>query len=1193
MLSGLLIEPKNHVATQRIEALIHLAAIACCGRREPRIQDLKTWLNIHLLRDQITEIEDPAEDVFVSNVATWSGNRRLFQGKTSNTDYYVQSLLAGLARIESRQWVESVQANVDALLKLSDAVAVRSGIPPFLATQSQPKDPLTIHKTDVDRAMSCVRFTDDDLAAMGVSPDELSPFLFQRNQHAHLLKNEVLGNSSLERRPLIRANAATFVALPTAIGSAVRRYIVEEAHRSGGLTALESCVKEEQSKSVRAWTTMAWKVTPTDKDLPVHRELSEVVGTFDYGGYAHIVFVYDNLWEATQEGPQSIDVIETSVKQRIEEFASEMANKPDYRCGVTIVVHGGIGRGFLLNIDVEPSGWRFVILPAPDFMRLGWDDEMSVLRAYKLLNHEHCLQEMGVSISNLGGFANLYAFASAFDFRLIPREMKYTPGTKHLCSIYTGWVAKLRRRLRASLNQHVALGPDRRSWFEVQRMETESRFREMKTMPMYFSWRHMADGRLLGCVETVVGPWWVGHSGQPPDGVRRNVVFEVWHMALSWLVPLSVAVQGRIPQGKRAPIAFDLQFPDIDRFKDDFFDSNDSWSRPSIRVTEGIVQLRCGLEYLRSFCLPKNTGDRLMVEALTRGVLAVCGVDVSVSELHDVVSAVVDSETARFVHLRPARSCRDAIHFAVELPEARLVQPEDRAWSEFNLAHRVGWRSGPGRIPKGSAKQLLARAVDEIWKQIKRRLERVDRVSVIERALLNFEAIEKDRGEWDVASAALVSICKDSSDVVQVANERDAQRDLAGLASRVVAEMALSEASTSGGIVCSYRDLDYLVGHVAALLECASGSDALQHGIVGEGPVVFANGELGFDFSSKSETGRYWSTRRERAYEEEVAGYEDYYNVQGGDRDGLSPRFDSAFLAEFGVTVGQYSGFVDLWLEEALRRRSAFLRIRTAELLGSMETVGARDPRRTFDALVLKPRRNWDETDPEDADMRDWYPWRYGRRLSILRRPIIQVTNGGDADVLILPTLLELTMVYLLQNVEGYLPVQLFDSAAMREWIGEAVNRRGHAFNAQVQGRLRELGWCSRSELGIREIGGPDSLGDVDVIAWRRETGLVYAIECKSLRFDRTIGEIGKRMKEYGTLGEGDQRTPAGKHVQRMTWLRGNQDKISRLTGIEGDRIQLRSALVTDDLVPMQFFDRAFRLFDLVVDYKGMAERMA
>ena len=37
-LAGLLTRPENHCATARIEALIHLAALACRGTKEPRLR---------------------------------------------------------------------------------------------------------------------------------------------------------------------------------------------------------------------------------------------------------------------------------------------------------------------------------------------------------------------------------------------------------------------------------------------------------------------------------------------------------------------------------------------------------------------------------------------------------------------------------------------------------------------------------------------------------------------------------------------------------------------------------------------------------------------------------------------------------------------------------------------------------------------------------------------------------------------------------------------------------------------------------------------------------------------------------------------------------------------------------------------------------------------------------------------------
>ena len=50
-LAGLLTRPENHCATARIEALIHLAALACCGNKEPRPRHLRQWLNRTLWND--------------------------------------------------------------------------------------------------------------------------------------------------------------------------------------------------------------------------------------------------------------------------------------------------------------------------------------------------------------------------------------------------------------------------------------------------------------------------------------------------------------------------------------------------------------------------------------------------------------------------------------------------------------------------------------------------------------------------------------------------------------------------------------------------------------------------------------------------------------------------------------------------------------------------------------------------------------------------------------------------------------------------------------------------------------------------------------------------------------------------------------------------------------------------------------
>ena len=78
----------------------------------------------------------------------------------------------------------------------------------------------------------------------------------------------------------------------------------------------------------------------------------------------------------------------------------------------------------------------------------------------------------------------------------------------------------------------------------------------------------------------------------------------------------------------------------------------------------------------------------------------------------------------------------------------------------------------------------------------------------------------------------------------------------------------------------------------------------------------------------------------------------------------------------------------------------------------------------------------------------------------------------------------------------------------------------------------------------------------MDVLAWQQATGLVYAIECKSLRFDRTLGEIGQRLAEYSAGTVGVKRTPLQKHLDRISCLEANRERLAAFTSMTVDRLQ-------------------------------------
>ena len=162
-LAGLLTRRENHTATGRIEALIHLAALACRGNKEPERRQLREWLNFSVFNDPITELETPVEDVFVSNVGTWFGNARLFEGRWQNNGDYVQVCVEALLRIAENPWAVDALRHVMALLRVSEAVAERAGTERYSRTASRPRETIRVSVSTVTESRGHVSFSDDEL----------------------------------------------------------------------------------------------------------------------------------------------------------------------------------------------------------------------------------------------------------------------------------------------------------------------------------------------------------------------------------------------------------------------------------------------------------------------------------------------------------------------------------------------------------------------------------------------------------------------------------------------------------------------------------------------------------------------------------------------------------------------------------------------------------------------------------------------------------------------------------------------------------------------------------------------------------------------------------------------------------------------------------------------------------------------
>ena len=498
-----------------------------------------------------------------------------------------------------------------ALLRVSESVADRVGIARNSRTTSRPRDAITVSASTVAESSGHVSFSDDELVAIGVDPADLNPFVFQ-GKHAGLLVGQSIGHTALERRPLVRFRGRMTVVLPTAIGAAIRRFVIERASTAGDLRLFQSTCHLAQFTEVflleeQIGDVEHMRILEPDSD----DGMREFVGAFNDDGYVHVLFVPDDFEEIAREGLASIHKLEDAVRGRIDDRVAELAREGNCRRGLTVVVHGGIGREFSPVWGDLPRGWHQLCLSAPDFMLLGSETDFTAMRAWKLLQRVDELEAEGVIFPNLRGFLNLAAFAYYGNFELVPENM--SPGPIYL---HSDFILPLRHRVRTAIDRHASISPDGKSWVDVQRDTTHGHFGHAQGRPVFVSRVHRARRELLACVEirlaTMVGPL----QPVPEGGWHHDIAFSILDMVLGWLVRLVPVLEernGMLPSG---PVAFRVRFPAIETFRQRDRQVTETPIAPAVAVEDGEIAIDCVPRYLHCFLSADNLGDRLMIASL-------------------------------------------------------------------------------------------------------------------------------------------------------------------------------------------------------------------------------------------------------------------------------------------------------------------------------------------------------------------------------------------------------------------------------------------------------------------------------------------------------------------------------------------------------------------------------------------------
>lgn len=1194
LVGSMLTLPEFQANFYRLEVLVHLAALYANGKSRPTAAQVSAWFN-QLGKGTCGRLEDPAEDVFLSNVYFGTSNYRLFEGAAEGNAFHTQIFLKILDDMPDTGDFESLKRSVHALLRLSEEIASRAKLPRNVMGNPAPVSEIQKPKSEVlVKLRKRVVFSQEDLLSFGIQLVELEPFLLSSDDLAKL-KDYRPGYSPLEFNPIVQAKNKIVVSLPTTIGIAIRAFV------------MEGCIKRSMGNLLETSFANAYTLLFANERLfgelrnpPIRMidygdfHAAQMTIEVDPGRYLHLLFFVDGVVDYEKGaflGVNPIDSISEFAEKSFETISKEFSSNPEFHEGLTIIIGCGWGRVLGLNSPEPKSDWRIEILPAYDVLTLGQHAGFEPLDLFRVLDGRDAIERMGVTLINPNGFLNLYAWMNGNEGHIVPHEKLeadfISDAHGALLSIPQNSNLNVRYDAVVACDIHLVRRPDG-SHTLVRRVNGTPRYGTTSLSPFYADIDALNKRLIRSVFEGTRSQFWIeAHSSQELD---LDTQYHLSNMVMNWSETIFRYIDTQnLDQGYRTFSCrvnfFDKSPPRVGGA----IPSQDSIQRMikvSIDKNAACATIDVGVGFMAASQRADNSSERAIVNALLKACLeCVSSVDL-IESIADLADKIIGDDGARHFHAFAVPDIRDFVRESLP-DEGQIIEAMDDANSRLGLGWLVRDRSMGGEVEgRKECCNYLNKLIRAIAERIKINVARFDRAELIRKLLINHEALFAEAALWQRTFRAVRALSEDAELTTDTVTDKIAQFNAASLASRIIVEIALCESPLKGGALPGRYDIGILLADASQMFHFGGYSDAMYAEVMPAKIRISPAGDILMDHGFTDEIVRpFGRTFQSAALNNAAEKYSENYKEIEEEPSfndveppvGEDAVFAAAWYDEFGFSIDNTRKFVRAFQNVAGERGDAVFLMPLPELLTYLvEDTELTDKiiLKCLETFSLQHRPQWDRP-PTDFIDSAWFPWRFRRQLSVVSRPIIQLADDSTSLCVLAPIMIVLHITKFVTDMRyGRFDKKMCrQGGALSKWIGKVNHHLGEAFNQKVADKFLQLGWNAQANLSDGQILNRKSdqkFGDVDVLAWATDHKSVLVIECKDLSFDKTFGEIARRLARYrGVEGADGKRDDLKKHLDRCAVMKKEQEALSKFVGF--DVLNVQPMLIFSHPTPMQF----------------------
>jgi len=1182
LLSALLTIPEYQSNCIRLELLVVLAVIYCGGNKTPNLNDVSRWYS-QIGKSPCVYGEDPAEDLFVTLIQTKTADYRMLEGIWESAGFNTQRVVDVVMSMPDKDEFLDLKRSINAILTVADIVCERAGLHRYQKGSEAHKTTIVPAKLGRrDKLIERVLITFKELELLGISKDDLKPFIFPNNALT-ALRNQEFGLTSLDRHPLIDTGLQLIVSLPTSITTAVRNFALWAVNKMELAEPFDHALSLEYAKLFRNISILGdlrnapilWVKVDGDRFASFSTEIDTgywiafhvmlpSISNHRHGGFKAFMEPSGNLIHALQS---SISSAEKSHEENSQ-----------FRKGIHIIVGCGWGQGYSLDIQNTGSGfWKLEFIDAADLVILSKLEGMSAQRFWRYEEGLSAIRKSGIEIVNANGTLNLFGWMNKNRGHFIPHEDIPSDRVSFDRPVHvripTNMLLALRADVHQSYDRHSAWDP-RGQWHDAQRLDSRPIFPSESRSRLYACLDALSEKRLVAFYKGRRSLWL---ELSTPNIPSSELHFDLWKMATEWLHRVGKALDDVIEDGISLGVKIIIEDTQssMDEAEAEIPKTPIHYCSIELQRSAPFAELTFSPGFMNSFRDPKNIGESAVVEGMLRAFLSLAGIEDSNIFAKNLQTEIVRNDDARSFHIFHAHELID--HLQDQLSK-NLLAPNliDDAITRLGLGWRAHQEDSDIIHGKNDCTYFLNNVVAILAEDILTTLRNFDRHAIVDRLLLNCLGAMRNEQRWKKTSGAVIGLHGDEPDTRSAIAYQLSEFAGASICSRIMIEMALCTCPLENGVIPAEMELGELLSKISLLIRIGGLSDGIYYNALQPLIKISPLGDILFrdDFGEKVVE----PTLVHAIGDSFVGGApwqrQNYSAPKWNEstREQFGEEFWQAWLAETGVDIDETRNILDAIEWRAIQEQKPILKMHKKEFFRVFSGIAEETTLvRFIKQFELASRPRWD-IPPEGFSRKDLSPWRFGRRLSLVTRPLIRMDDSDDSLLIIAPSMLRHGVYYVLRSAyAGTLDQSFFVSDIMRnKWRGRAGE--GHTFNYKVASFFEKSGWSVREGVSIPELLkrriGKD-YGDIDILAWSPEDNLICIGECKDLSQARNYSEIAALLSDYQGKMKAGKPDKLLRHLERIRILMDNNQELTDFTGIHSPIVV--SALFTSGVVPMQY----------------------